>query len=171
MLWWINSCVGIEKIILRFVCFFCQKLLIQEKAAQEVKLAIKPFYQNKDITKEEYKEIVRKAVDKVSYEMRMFPLRLAWDFLAVWEQLVVAGRDNRKSRNTFLHSHEAVHGLELLTVWKSSAGIGKQLFVMFCCFPKLLPDAETPGGAGRTNSVYGWLTAAISSLSFSLQLL
>lgn len=88
--------------------FFCQKLLIQEKAAQEVKLAIKPFYQNKDITKEEYKEIVRKAVDKVSYEMRMFPLRLAWDFLAVWEQLVVAGREKRKSRNTFLHSHELV---------------------------------------------------------------
>lgn len=44
-----------------------QKLQIQERAAQEVKLAIKPFYQNKDITKEEYKEIVRKAVDKVSY--------------------------------------------------------------------------------------------------------
>lgn len=42
-------------------------MLIQEKAAQEVKLAIKPFYQNKDITKEEYKEIVRKAVDKVSW--------------------------------------------------------------------------------------------------------
>lgn len=40
---------------------------IQEKAAQEVKLAIKPFYQNKDITKEEYKEIVRKAVDKVCH--------------------------------------------------------------------------------------------------------
>ncbi|XP_061272359.1 protein SCAF11 isoform X3 [Bos javanicus] len=44
-----------------------QKLQIQEKAAQEVKLAIKPFYQNKDITKEEYKEIVRKAVDKVCH--------------------------------------------------------------------------------------------------------
>lgn len=63
------------------------------------------------------------------------------------------------------------HGLELLIVCKSSAGIGKQLFVTFCRFPKLLPDAETPGGAGRTNSVYGRLTAAISSLSFSLQLL
>ncbi|XP_037701362.1 protein SCAF11 isoform X2 [Choloepus didactylus] len=44
-----------------------KKLQIQEKAAQEVKLAIKPFYQNKDITKEEYKEIVRKAVDKVCH--------------------------------------------------------------------------------------------------------
>uniref|UniRef100_K7E0W7 RING-type domain-containing protein n=1 Tax=Monodelphis domestica TaxID=13616 RepID=K7E0W7_MONDO len=44
-----------------------KKLQIQEKAAQEVKLAIKPFYHNKDITKEEYKEIVRKAVDKVCH--------------------------------------------------------------------------------------------------------
>nr|XP_033814679.1 protein SCAF11 isoform X2 [Geotrypetes seraphini] len=44
-----------------------KKLQIQEKAAEEVKLAIKPFYQNKDITKEEYKEIVRKAVDKVCH--------------------------------------------------------------------------------------------------------
>ncbi|RXM29927.1 Protein SCAF11 [Acipenser ruthenus] len=39
-----------------------QKCQIQEKAVQEVKLAIKPYYQNKDITKDEYKEIVRKAV-------------------------------------------------------------------------------------------------------------
>ncbi|KAL6091249.1 hypothetical protein STEG23_032144 [Scotinomys teguina] len=44
-----------------------KKLQIQEIAAQEVKLAIKPFYQNKNITKEEYKEIIRKAVDKVCH--------------------------------------------------------------------------------------------------------
>ncbi|XP_041113961.1 protein SCAF11-like isoform X2 [Polyodon spathula] len=42
-----------------------KKCQIQEKAVQEVKLAIKPYYQNKDITKDEYKEIVRKAVEKV----------------------------------------------------------------------------------------------------------
>lgn len=30
-----------------------------------MKTAIKPFYQRKEITKEEYKEIVRKAVEKV----------------------------------------------------------------------------------------------------------
>lgn len=30
-------------------------------------MAIKPFYQNKDITKDEYKEIVRKAVGKVCH--------------------------------------------------------------------------------------------------------
>ncbi|KAM9327696.1 LOW QUALITY PROTEIN: protein SCAF11-like [Pholidichthys leucotaenia] len=37
---------------------------IQEKAISEVKTAIKPYYQN-EITKEEYKEIVCKAVEKV----------------------------------------------------------------------------------------------------------
>ena len=42
-----------------------KKLHMQERAVEEVKLAIKPFYQNRDITKEEYKEILRKAVQKV----------------------------------------------------------------------------------------------------------
>ncbi|XP_040266543.1 protein SCAF11 isoform X2 [Bufo bufo] len=44
-----------------------QKIQIQEKAAHEVKMAIRPYYQNKDITKDEYKEIVKKAVDKVCH--------------------------------------------------------------------------------------------------------
>ncbi|XP_018108008.1 protein SCAF11 isoform X2 [Xenopus laevis] len=44
-----------------------QRFQIQERAAQEVKIAIKPYFQNKDITKEEYKEIVKKAVDKVCH--------------------------------------------------------------------------------------------------------
>uniref|UniRef100_A0A3Q0SQJ8 SR-related CTD-associated factor 11 n=1 Tax=Amphilophus citrinellus TaxID=61819 RepID=A0A3Q0SQJ8_AMPCI len=43
------------------------KQQIQEKAINEVKTAIKPFYQKKEITKEEYKEIVRKAVEKVCH--------------------------------------------------------------------------------------------------------
>lgn len=38
---------------------------MQERAIEEVKLAIKPFYQNRDINKDEYKEILRKAVQKV----------------------------------------------------------------------------------------------------------
>lgn len=46
--------------------FVPQKQQIQEKAVNEVKNAIKPFYQRKEITKDEYKEIVRKAVEKVS---------------------------------------------------------------------------------------------------------
>ncbi|XP_038594496.1 protein SCAF11 isoform X2 [Micropterus salmoides] len=44
-----------------------KKQQIQEKAINEVKTAIKPFYQRKEITKEEYKEIVRKAVEKVCH--------------------------------------------------------------------------------------------------------
>lgn len=40
---------------------------MQERAIEEVKLAIKPFYQKRDITKEEYKEILRKAVQKVCH--------------------------------------------------------------------------------------------------------
>ncbi|KAM9771426.1 uncharacterized protein scaf11 isoform 1-T2 [Syngnathus typhle] len=44
-----------------------KKQQIQEKAIDEVKTAMKPYYQKKEITKEEYKEIVRKAVEKVCH--------------------------------------------------------------------------------------------------------
>lgn len=44
---------------------YLKKLHMQERAIEEVKLAIKPFYQRRDINKEEYKEILRKAVQKV----------------------------------------------------------------------------------------------------------
>ncbi|XP_077121510.1 protein SCAF11 isoform X2 [Ranitomeya variabilis] len=44
-----------------------EKIQIQERAAHEVKVAIKQYYQNKEITKDEYKEIVKKAVDKVCH--------------------------------------------------------------------------------------------------------
>ena len=43
-----------------------KKLQIQERVVDEVKLAIKPFYSGKKIDKNEYKEILRKAVPKVS---------------------------------------------------------------------------------------------------------
>ncbi|KAI7811756.1 hypothetical protein IRJ41_018820 [Triplophysa rosa] len=46
---------------------YMTKLQMQERAIEEVKLAIKPFYQKRDITKEEYKEILRKAVQKVCH--------------------------------------------------------------------------------------------------------
>ncbi|XP_036390923.1 PHD and RING finger domain-containing protein 1-like isoform X2 [Megalops cyprinoides] len=46
---------------------YMKKLHMQERAVEEVKLAIKPFYQNRDITKEEYKEILRKSVQKVCH--------------------------------------------------------------------------------------------------------
>uniref|UniRef100_UPI00358E2F53 PHD and RING finger domain-containing protein 1 isoform X2 n=1 Tax=Myxine glutinosa TaxID=7769 RepID=UPI00358E2F53 len=46
---------------------YLKKLNIQERAVEEVKVAIKPFYQSKDIDKNEYKEIVRKAVHKICH--------------------------------------------------------------------------------------------------------
>lgn len=58
-----------------------QKQQIQEKAINEVKTAIKPFYQRKEITKDEYKEIVRKAVEKVN--------RSVWTF--VDSTLIICG--------------------------------------------------------------------------------
>lgn len=48
-----------------FLQQYLKKLHMQERAIEEVKLAIKPFYQRRDINKEEYKEILRKAVQKV----------------------------------------------------------------------------------------------------------
>lgn len=54
-----------------------KKLQIQERVVDEVKLAIKPFYSGKKIDKNEYKEILRKAVPKVSeYFQRIFFLTL-----------------------------------------------------------------------------------------------
>lgn len=45
---------------------FLKKSLRIERVAEEVKLVLKPHYNKKHITKEEYKEILRKAVPKVS---------------------------------------------------------------------------------------------------------
>uniref|UniRef100_A0A8C3VYK3 PHD and ring finger domains 1 n=1 Tax=Catagonus wagneri TaxID=51154 RepID=A0A8C3VYK3_9CETA len=44
---------------------YMKKLHVQERAVEEVKLAIKPFYQKREVTKDEYKDILRKAVQKV----------------------------------------------------------------------------------------------------------
>ena len=43
-----------------------KKLNRQERVVEEVKLAIKPYYNKGKITKDEYKEIMRKAVPKVN---------------------------------------------------------------------------------------------------------
>jgi hypothetical protein len=45
---------------------FLKKSLRIERVAEEVKLVLKPHYNKKHVTKEEYKEILRKAVPKVS---------------------------------------------------------------------------------------------------------
>lgn len=52
-----------------------KKLHMQERAVEEVKLAIKPFYQKREITKEEYKSILRKAVQKVRAQWKQVERR------------------------------------------------------------------------------------------------
>lgn len=42
------------------------KLKRQERVVEEVKLVIKPYYSKRAISKEQYKEILRKAVPKVA---------------------------------------------------------------------------------------------------------
>lgn len=51
-----------------FFCYFqfLKKLNRQERVVEEVKLSLKPHYTKKHITKEEYKDILRRSVPKVS---------------------------------------------------------------------------------------------------------
>lgn len=56
-----------------FAIQFLKKSLRIERVAEEVKLVLRPHYNKKHVTKEEYKEILRKAVPKVSYHM-------LWDY-------------------------------------------------------------------------------------------
>lgn len=44
---------------------FLQKLHRQERVVEEVKLALKPFYNKKHISKDDYKLIMKKCVPKV----------------------------------------------------------------------------------------------------------
>ncbi|XP_029606134.1 splicing factor, arginine/serine-rich 19 isoform X3 [Salmo trutta] len=49
---------------------YLKKLHTQERAVEEVKLAIKPYYQRKDINKDDYKDILRKAVHKICHSRK-----------------------------------------------------------------------------------------------------
>ncbi|GFT31886.1 PHD and RING finger domain-containing protein 1 [Nephila pilipes] len=46
---------------------FLKKLNRQERVVEEVKLALKPYYKSRDVTKEEYKDILRKSVPKICH--------------------------------------------------------------------------------------------------------
>lgn len=55
----------IEHFKMIFVFQFLKKLNRQERVVEEVKLVLKPHYNKKHITKEDYKDILRRAVPKV----------------------------------------------------------------------------------------------------------
>ncbi|XP_054712294.1 uncharacterized protein LOC129221935 [Uloborus diversus] len=46
---------------------YLKKLNRQERVVEEVKLALKPYYKSRDVSKEEYKDILRKSVPKICH--------------------------------------------------------------------------------------------------------
>lgn len=46
---------------------YLQKLNRQERVIEEVKVALRPFYQNRSISKEQYKDVLRRAVPKICH--------------------------------------------------------------------------------------------------------
>ncbi|KAG8187358.1 hypothetical protein JTE90_016908 [Oedothorax gibbosus] len=46
---------------------FLKKLNRQERVVEEVKTVLKPYYKSRDVTKEEYKDILRKSVPKICH--------------------------------------------------------------------------------------------------------
>ena len=61
--WWL-----LMVIISSVLCFYWQ-LANMERIADEVKSALKPFFVRNEIDKEEYKDVMRKAVPKVSTDL------------------------------------------------------------------------------------------------------
>lgn len=53
---------------------FLKKVQRQERVIEEVKLSLKPFYNKKTIGKDDYKEIMRKCVQKVIFKWHFFVL-------------------------------------------------------------------------------------------------
>ncbi|XP_014483609.1 PREDICTED: uncharacterized protein LOC106749063 [Dinoponera quadriceps] len=73
---------------------FLKKLNRQERVVEEVKLVLKPHYTKKHITKEEYKDIMRKAVPKICHNKtgEINPKKIA----QLVEAYVRKCRNNRK---------------------------------------------------------------------------
>ncbi|NXH11008.1 PHRF1 protein, partial [Bucco capensis] len=77
---------------------YMKKLHMQERAVEEVKLAIKPFYQKREITKEEYKNILRKAVQKICHSKsgEINPMKVA-NLVKAYVEKYKHMRKNKKS--------------------------------------------------------------------------
>ena len=64
---------------------FLRKLQRQERVVEEVKLVLKPHYNKKHITKEDYKEILRRAVPKVSASSCLIHSQLTFNSIALFQ--------------------------------------------------------------------------------------
>ncbi|XP_069765567.1 serine/arginine repetitive matrix protein 2 isoform X2 [Narcine bancroftii] len=86
---------------------YLKKLHTQERAVEEVKLAIKPFYQRKEINKEDYKDILRKAVHKICHSKsgEINPVKVANLVKAYVEKYKYSRRHNKRPEDSSLHSN------------------------------------------------------------------
>ncbi|XP_067830457.1 protein SCAF11 [Heptranchias perlo] len=77
---------------------YLKKLHTQERAVEEVKLAIKPFYQRKEINKDDYKDILRKAVHKICHSKsgEINPVKVANLVKAYVEKYKYARRHSKR---------------------------------------------------------------------------
>ncbi|XP_064601860.1 uncharacterized protein LOC135467881 [Liolophura sinensis] len=78
---------------------YMKKLHLQERVVEEVKLAIKPFYASKKISKEEYKDILRKSVPKICHSKSgdINPAKIKSLIEAYVEKAVYAKKKTSKS--------------------------------------------------------------------------
>ncbi|XP_009994743.1 PREDICTED: PHD and RING finger domain-containing protein 1 [Chaetura pelagica] len=86
---------------------YMKKLHMQERAVEEVKLAIKPFYQKREITKEEYKNILRKAVQKICHSKsgEINPMKVA-NLVKAYVEKYKHMRKHKKSDDADTHEAE-----------------------------------------------------------------
>lgn len=66
---------------------FLKKVQRQERIVEEVKLVLKPAYNTRRISKEAYKEILRKTVPKVHSSLSFNSGVLLWPLLTLWLQV------------------------------------------------------------------------------------
>lgn len=74
----VKECGNFKQLVLSFQ--FLKKVQRQERVIEEVKLSLKPFYNKKTIGKDDYKDIMRKCVQKVSDVMRHIVFMLVKEF-------------------------------------------------------------------------------------------
>ncbi|XP_020835074.1 PHD and RING finger domain-containing protein 1 isoform X2 [Phascolarctos cinereus] len=87
---------------------YMKKLHVQERAVEEVKLAIKPFYQKREITKDEYKDILRKAVQKICHSKsgEINPMKVA-NLVKAYVEKYKHMRKHKKTTEAEEEPHEA----------------------------------------------------------------
>ncbi|XP_027716009.1 PHD and RING finger domain-containing protein 1 isoform X1 [Vombatus ursinus] len=87
---------------------YMKKLHVQERAVEEVKLAIKPFYQKREITKDEYKDILRKAVQKICHSKsgEINPMKVA-NLVKAYVEKYRHMRKHKKTAEPEEEPHEA----------------------------------------------------------------